>query len=583
MFRDVCPFDYPLADIRYHETTLTMTDPINTLEIKSHGLGACLAANFLTVPRYQRAYSWEDENVGDFLTDVNTSFNNGAAEYFMGSVVIQGSDQKYEVVDGQQRLTTATILVAAVRDYLSEKGQAAIAEGLERQFLLTKDTWQQQIKPRMVLSDYDNAFFVSNILESNGATALKPMRESHERILKARAASRTFIVGFVAQTANWLERLQRLVEFLEHKVRVIMVMVPSQANAYVIFETLNDRGRDLSASDLLKNYLFGKAGERLDEVQTKWNLMLGALEMHGGDAVVITYIRQLWSATREVAREKELFSKIKDKIINVQTAVDFAGELHERASRYAAIINENDASWDDLGAEAKSIIRSLNLLKLERHRPALLALICCFEKNECTKAMRFLLNGAVRYLIVTGAGGGTLEGAYADAARKIFSGEIKTAAAFAKELQKIIPNDEAFKASFKTARSSKAFLARYYMTTLERAANGEENCELVPNENVAAVNLEHVLPENPEQNWAHVEPDVAAAYSKRLGNLAILSTALNTEIGNKGFEEKRKLLSTSNFKLTRGIAEYSTWGPAEIDARQAMLADLAVKAWSYAT
>ncbi|PRF47606.1 DUF262 domain-containing protein, partial [Burkholderia multivorans] len=390
------------------------------------------------------------------------------------------------------------------------------------------------------------------------------------------------IIGFLAQTANWLERLQRLIEFLEHKVRVIMVMVPSQANAYVIFETLNDRGRDLSASDLLKNYLFGKAGNRLDEVQTKWNLMLGALEMHGGDAVVITYIRQLWSATREVAREKELFSKIKDKIINVQTAVDFATELHERAGNYAAIINENDGSWDELGAEAKSIIRSLNLLKLERHRPALLALICCFEKSECIKAMRLLLNGAVRYLIVTGAGGGTLESAYSDAARKIFTGEIKTATAFGKELQKIIPNDEAFKASFKTARSSKPFLARYYMTTLERAVNGEENCELVPNENVTAVNLEHVLPENPEENWPHVEPDVAAAYSKRLGNLAILSTALNTEIGNKGFEEKRKILATSQFKLTNGIANYASWGPAEIDARQATLADLAVKAWGYA-
>ena len=207
---------------------------------------------------------------------------------------------------------------------------------------------------------------------------------------------------------------------------------------------------------------------------------------------------------------------------------------------------------------------------------------CCFEKDECVKAMRLLLNGAVRYLIVTGAGGGTLEAAYADVARKVFCGEITTAAVFGKELQKIIPNDEAFKASFKTARSSKAFLARYYMTTLERAANGEENCELVPNENVTAVNLEHVLPENPEQNWAHVEPDVAAAYSKRLGNLAILSTALNTEIGNKAFEEKRKVLAGSQFKLTSGIANYSTWGPAEIDERQSMLADLAVKAWSYA-
>jgi uncharacterized protein with ParB-like and HNH nuclease domain len=80
-------------------------ESISTLEIKPQGLGACVGGNFLTVPKYQRAFSWDDENVANFLADVNTAFTDGAPEYFMGSVVLQGTDQKYEVVDGQQRLT----------------------------------------------------------------------------------------------------------------------------------------------------------------------------------------------------------------------------------------------------------------------------------------------------------------------------------------------------------------------------------------------------------------------------------------------------------------------------------------------
>jgi len=138
---------------------------------------------------------------------------------------------------------------------------------------------------------------------------------------------------------------------------------PSQANAYVIFETLNDRGKDLSASDLLKNHLFGRAEDRIEEVQTKWNQMLGILEVHGGDDLVITYIRQLWSATREVAREKELFAKIKEKIVTPQQAVDFASELVGRANHYSAMLNPAHSLWKEHGTEAQAIISSLNLLK----------------------------------------------------------------------------------------------------------------------------------------------------------------------------------------------------------------------------
>ena len=559
-----------------------MSDVINTLEIKSSGLGTCLSNNFLSIPKYQRGYSWDDDNVGDFLTDINTAFANNDAEYFMGSVVIQGNEQKFEVVDGQQRLTTASILIAAIRDFLWQKGHEKIADSLEERFLMTKDIWQQETRPRITLSTYDNDFFLKQILvKITSPSPPKPLRESHERLQKAKEKTFAFIENFANSVSNWLERLKGLVEFITHKVRVILVIVPSQTNAYVIFETLNDRGKDLSASDLLKNYLFGKAGDRIDEVQSKWNHMLGALELQGGDAAVITYIRQLWSATREVTREKELFAKIKEKIINVQGAVDFASELDERAPKYAAIINPSDNIWNNYGAEAQSIARTLNLLKLERYRPALLALICKFEKQELIKAMRYLLNGSVRYLIVVGSGGGTLEAAYAETARKVFSGEISNAVGFAKEMQKIIPNDATFRASFKSARSSKPFLARYYLSALERAAKGEKDCELIPNDDVTAVNLEHVLPENPGGNWSHVSEEIAAAYSRRLGNLALLRTKLNNEIGNDAFSVKRLHLAKSSFLLTSEIAKCQQWGPEQIEARQAALAEIAVSAWPY--
>lgn len=557
---------------------MSESKPISALEILPQGLASSLSTNMLAVPKYQRAFSWDEENVGNFLSDVNTAFSNGEPEYFMGSIVLQGAENSYEIVDGQQRLTTASVFIAAARDFLREMKLNEVADALEKEFLLTRDIWTQEVRPKLTLSVYDNDFYRKSIL---GNEKINPGRESHQRLFTARQRSIDFLSAMSKAHSNWFDRLRDLVGYLEHKARVIQVIAPNEANAYVIFETLNDRGKDLSASDLLKNYLFGRAGTRIEEVQTKWNQMLGILEAHGGDEVVITYIRQLWAATREVAREKELFAKIKQRIVSPQQAVDFANELVARADHYSAILNPSHELWKELGGEAQLLIESLSVLKIERYRPALLSLLGHYKGKELIDSMRHILSGSVRYLIAIGAGGGSLESAYSDVARKIVSGELTTAAGFAKEMSKIIPNDDFFRTAFLSARVSKAFLARYFLGALERAARGEENCELVPNSNVVFVNLEHVLPENPGANWPELTTEVADAYARRLGNLALLSTKKNNEMGNDPFVEKRKILAASEFVLTKSIGDSQVWGPAEIEARQVQLADLALSVWPY--
>lgn len=555
-----------------------LAESISTLEIKPHGLGSCLSGNFISVPKYQRAYSWDVENVKEFLFDINTAFLSTQPEYFMGSVVVQGRDQQFEVVDGQQRLTTAAILIAAIRDYLNTKGQEKIADSLAEKFLMTKDIWNQEVKSKLQLSVYDDAFFLGRVLKHDD---VKSSRESHDRIASAFDEATSFVERFAGQVQNWVEHLKGLVEYLEHRARIILVIVPSEANAFVIFETLNDRGKDLSASDLLKNYLFGRAGARVEDVQAKWNMMLGLLEVHGGDDVVITYIRHFWSATRELAREKELFAKIRERVVTEQNATEFATELHKFAAFYAAMLNEGDIFWKNLGPEAEGIIKALNIMKLERFRPTLLALMDKFQGPELVKAMRLLLNGAVRYLIVTGSGGGFIEGVYSDVARKIFSGQVTKPAQLAAALQQISPLDEEFRSAFQQLRSSKAFLARYFLGSLERHALGKENSELIPNGDQSQVNLEHVLPENPEGNWADISPEVAGAFSRRLGNMALLSVPKNQLAGNLSYVEKRPIIAASQFLLTKSIAESASWGPDEINARQQKLADLAVAVWAF--
>ncbi len=123
---------------------------------------------------------------------------------------------------------------------------------------------------------------------------------------------------------------------------VICVQVPDDRSAYVVFETMNDRGLRPSAADLLKNHLFGLADNRLDEAERNWIAMTGTLETVPGadDDIVVTYIRHFWISQHGQTRNKELFDKIKQQIKAKQAAIDLTGELATNAILYSALLTQ---------------------------------------------------------------------------------------------------------------------------------------------------------------------------------------------------------------------------------------------------
>lgn len=554
---------------------------ISQLQIDLDGIGHILSDKHLGVPKYQRSYAWEKQNVEELLLDLSDAIRAKAGEYFLGSIVIQGADANLEIVDGQQRLATTSIVIGAIRDFLFENGDSARAEQLEGKFLLSRNLRSQAIEPRLTLNADDNDFYRKAVLSrpSEDDRKVKPSKESHERILAARNYAADFIRKLTATTQNSSDLLIDWAEYIELHAKVIFVRVADDSNAFVIFETLNDRGVELSIADLLKNYLFGRSGERVEESQFNWHKMLGALETVGGDAVLLSYIRQTWSAENGITREKELFGAIKAKMTSEQAAIDFGKGLATNARLYAAMLNPKHEIWNQYGDTARGHIETLANLRLEQFRPLLLAILRSFNGGEVEKALRYLVSCSVRFLIHGGLGGGTLEKNYCDSAQKVLRGEIKTCTALASELNKVVPTDSEFLTSFASARVSKPYLARYYLQALERQASGEKQPELVPNTNANEVNLEHVLPQNPSSAWGKIEPEVANAFFNRLGNLALMKQKVNSDIGNAGFDAKKSALTDSQFELTKTIAGRDNWMPEDIEGRQTELAALAVKAW----
>lgn len=172
-----------------------------------------------------------------------------------------------------------------------------------------------------------------------------------------------------------------------------------------------------------------------------------------------------------------------------------------------------------------------------------------------------------------------METQYCQRATEIRSDKITTTRELLDAMKGVVPTDAQFQKAFEAASVSKSNLARYYLRVLENQITGKLQPELVPNNNEDIITLEHVLPENPSIGWDSIDADLAAAYYRRIGNMALLTRKINSHIGNAGFVAKRLLFSQSDYQLTKQIAAYTEWNPSKIDERQRILARFAIQAW----
>jgi hypothetical protein len=555
---------------------------LQQIHIDLEGIAHVLADNRLRVPAFQRSYAWEEAHVTDLLQDLSTAIKDSGQEYFLGSIVVSTEHSgTLEVIDGQQRLATVTIILSRIRDYFIAQSEQSRADTLESEYLLKRDLRTQEAVPQLTLNETDNDFFQKAVLSRPGSPdrGIKPTRPSHERLGEAARLVERQINSLVATTKSPVDALLDWVDYLRKNTRIILVRVPDDANAFTIFETLNDRGLDLAISDLLKNYLFYRAENRLPEVQAAWSAMIGALSAVGSDTSVVDYIRHYWSSINGLTRERELYSAIRKKISSKQAAIDLAHNLESSARRYAAIISHAHEFWGDYGSGSRQHIETINLLRMVQVRPLLLAVLDKFGIAETKKALRFAVSWGVRFLIHGGLGGGVLEREYCDRAKEINSNTIKTAAQLAKAMATAAPSDKEFEAAFSTATVSQTYLARYYLRALEKRAGGEIDPELIPNPNEEDVNLEHILPIKPEKNWPQFDEESAKVFHRRLGNMALIQQKLNSALRSAPFSKKKVVYANSKFKLTTEVAAENQWDAATIDARQKRLAKLAVETW----
>jgi hypothetical protein len=515
------------------------------------------------------------------------AIDEGAHEYFLGTVVFSGDSTSQTgglpaVIDGQQRLATASLLLAAIRNVFVFEGKQERVEIIER-FLLDRDTRTLELEPRLTLNE-DNAeyFELTQLPQLGTVQQLQPKGPSNKKIAGAAKLLADLVADFVQQSGeNWEKELVELQLYVRDRAKVVVLDVPDEANAYLIFETLNDRGLDLTIADLLKNYLFSRADKKIDSVKQNWDRALGALDIGDDDKLQTTFLRHYWSSRYGYTREKGLYRSIKQRVTSPAQALAFSSELVDAARQYSALRNPSHSFWSSYGTPTRANLDTLLLLDVTQSRPLLLAAMQHWSPAQVQKTLQNLVSWSVRLIVVGGAGSGTTEAAFSTAAVKIREGKVKDAKGLSKTLASIVPDDSQFEAAF-SVMSKKARHARYFLHALQRYIDRKGSPELITNADETQVNLEHILPRDADPSeWPNFDADEHASLFNRLGNEVLLDAKENGALNAKGFKEKAEVYKKSALSLTSAVEEkFEDWEPEAIAQRQKELAALAVKTWT---
>ena len=533
------------------------------------------------VPSYQRDYSWKQDQWEDLWADI-MSIVNGEGIHYMGSVVLQNKgDKRYTVIDGQQRLSTLTLIVLAtiktiqnlIDNNIDKEDNRERISLLTKKFLGDKDPASLTYSAKLELNENNNNFFQTHLMVFRAPLNEKTLKDSDKLLWQAYNFFLTKIIFHFHDHKNGESLANFLNKQVAEKLMFIQIVVENELSAYTVFETLNSRGVSLTVTDLLKNYLFSLATEAdLVHVKEKWRKIVDIIGLDNFP----TFLRHYWISKNKLIRQEYLFRAMKDVVKTSLKVIELLDELEKNAQLYNALSNSSDAFW--IGQkEQKKRIKEIELFKEKQALPLLLASYNNLPGEEFTKILRIVSVITFRYTIIGGLHTNLKEDVYNKAAIKISSKEVTKASGIANEVKALYTTDKDFKNDFSTtAISTKRAkkLVRYILFEIENhLSQTDTDYEDSP------ATIEHILPENGSDEWVVNFPvSIQEAFVYRLGNYTLLEDDKNRECGTKNFDQKKLIYHTSQYQLSKQIVA-SEWTPNTLDNRQVRLSDYASASW----
>ena len=487
----------------------------------------------------------------------------------MGSMVLVTGGADHLLLDGQQRLATATILLSVIRDFLSQYQKDA-ATRLGQKYMYDNDDATGVRWYKLTLNRYDAEFFRSEIQDGFDQTQLPATLESHRLILRV---PQYFREKFQRQYADLgggkvaFEWSLRVMKVLLNHMSAVVVSSSDEDNASNVFETLNDRGISLSTPDLLRNLVLRRASSdsQREEIIDAWRTVFEIEE----DVKIDDFLRHYWISRNGDIKSRKLYHEMKGVITEQSIAsLPFSLDLQRSSITYRQIVSANE---DD--PEVRRSLLAIKMLGAKALLPAVLSVYSVDDTKQRADFLHALVSVYVRYAVVSALELSRLEDVVYALAQKLSA--TADFAAAAKALDEIKPTDEAFMRRFANFEITRRESQRYLLQELEnherRLADKTGELQLAGPDRV---HVEHIYPQRPEAKLPDHQDLV-----NRFGNLTLLDSKLNQTIQNGSFPAKKPSYQTSDLLLTQHLLSYDDWNRGSIDGRQEQLAKKAVAIW----
>lgn len=523
---------------------------------------------FYYIPEYQRAYSWREEQCQQLFDDIWGA--DRESEYFLGAVILQEKEDnqtntKYDVIDGQQRLTTLQILMACLRD----KVESTSYKNSLQQKIFQEEILMDGVPEQIRVSVKEKKFFREYVQEQNGT--LKEIEASNCAQNKMKNAITIFKKAIEDLNES---QIQSFCNYISQKCIFISVATKNFDNAYRLFTIINDRGLQLRRIDILKtNNIDPTVIPDINvrkEYAKKWEDMEEDLGVDQFEQL-ISFIRNI--EIKEKSREDIL--KEYDKLIfnkgRLKRGVEFIDYVEKYKKIYQSIVLDNDLELEENTIEFRNLIYTMvDYFPSNEWIPAILLYYDKFKQKDIYKFLLLLESKITADWVVS----------LTPTKRTVNINNIL------KEINKSKGTDDLFKSSCFDFRNDELRhkldmdvygekFSKYILMKLE-FLESEHNAE----RRYSKISIEHVLPQKPKDDseWVKIfSEEDRRKYTNKLCNLVLLSKRKNAAASNKDFEEKKKTYLKGRIvdspRSIKILAEES-WTPTVLENRQKELLDL---------
>lgn len=549
----------------------------------------------LRIPSYQRRFSWEEEQFEDLWNDLDNvgkgeSHFFGTIVFMSGTHVAQGTNE-IDIVDGQQRITTISILLCAIRDYLQENFEEdeinkridTIEQNL---WLVDRDGERQGMRLELGNLDHDSyeSLVNSRIDEIDNENIASAYEHFYNQIDEE--------LGEIDEVKNLHDKiLDRLI--------YVSITAKGHSDAYQLFETMNNRGLSLSPIDLMKNYLLMKASKRPstdeDRAENLWGDIIKNIDsLSSLNNPGTTFFRQYFMSSKLLGINEKItknklyeptFTETIEELNDIESLLE---DIKEKSDLFRKLFNQDiDRFSRNENSEINRLLRDARIVS----RTPFTFFLRAFSETDDVDKLKEIIRKSNALLVrrqICDRNTGPHDTIFNHLSQNAFEADdpieyideyLTTDGRF--------PSDDQFIRYFIQESFSRSDRTKYILSKIEEDHFGHGGKEVV--ESRYQVHIEHILPERPGKNltklWLEpfkISDDEHDDFKKRIGNLTLLEEDPNISASNRSLEKKQDYYTEdeTDFEMTHELKNKDKWDIEEIEERSQRLAEMASKVWS---